>query len=212
MDSAAPVQFETLSPPRLEVQDVAEHRVVHLNGHCIAVYPRTDRLTERILATQLVEVSELQARWVAEAFGIHEVTLSRWRSLARTAGAEALVPQSRGPKAPSKRTPALERKILRLRQQGLSYRAIAQRLSRPGAKISHALVATVLQEQQASQPQVLPGVEMVSAERLLGAAPPLEEVARILAGHFGDIFERDLVEVSAASLADALAPEPLISA
>ncbi len=159
MGSVAAVQFETLSPPRLEVLDLAEHRVVHLNGHCIAAYLRADRLIERIFVTQLVEVSGLQARWVAEAFGIHEVTLSRWRTLARTAGAEALVPQTTGPKAPSKRTPALERKILRLRQQGLSYRAIAQRLSRPGAKISHALVSTVLREQQASQPQVLPGVE-----------------------------------------------------
>lgn len=43
----------------------------------------------------------------------------------------------------------------------------------------------------------LPDVTMTSVEKLLGSAPPLSEVARRVAGHFGDIFERDLVETSA---------------
>ncbi len=46
----------------------------------------------------------------------------------------------------------------------------------------------------------LPGVEMTSVAELLGRAPELGEVARIAAGHFGDIFARDLVEVAADSL------------
>jgi lipoyl(octanoyl) transferase len=43
----------------------------------------------------------------------------------------------------------------------------------------------------------LPDVTMTSIEKLLGGAPPVSEVARRVAGHFGDIFERDLVETSA---------------
>lgn len=46
----------------------------------------------------------------------------------------------------------------------------------------------------------LPGVAMTSIEKLLGEAPPLADVARRAAGHFGDIFDRDLVEFSADKL------------
>ncbi len=47
----------------------------------------------------------------------------------------------------------------------------------------------------------LPQVEMTSVEKLLGhRAPPLAEVAAIVARHFSEIYERDLVEVAADSL------------
>ncbi len=155
----AAVQIEALSPPRLEVVDVGDQRVVHLNGHRIALYPREDRLTERVTVTQLLEVSGLQANRVAEIFGLHFVTVSRWRGLVRTAGAQALVPVNSGPKGPIKRTRELDRKILRLRQKGLSYRAIAERMSCTRSKISHTLVAAVVREHESNQPLVLPGVE-----------------------------------------------------
>ncbi|MCP4966215.1 MAG: hypothetical protein GY926_13400 [bacterium] len=159
VSASAAVQSESFSLPRLEVTGVGDHRVVHLNGHRIALYPREDRLTERVIVTQLVEVSGLPAKLVAEIFERHFVTVSRWRSLARDAGAQALVPERPGPKGPSKRTRKLEDKILRLRSQGLSYRSIAKRLTRKGLKISHTLVATVIQEHEQNQPMVLPGVE-----------------------------------------------------
>ncbi len=159
VSASAAVQSESFSPPRLEVTDVGDHRVVHLNGLRIALYPREDRLTERVIVTQLVEVSGLPAKLVAEIFERHFVTVSRWRSLARNAGAQALVPERPGPKGPSKRTPKLDDKILRLRSQGLSYRSIAKRLTRKGLKVSHTLVATVIREHEQNQPMVLPAVE-----------------------------------------------------
>ena len=149
MDSAsAAVQNESFSPPRLEVTDIGEHRVVHLNGHRIALYPREDRLTERVIVTQLVEVSGLHANRVAEIFERHFVTVSRWRGLVRAAGALALVPERPGPKGPSKRTQKLEGKNLRLRSQGLSYQSIAERVTREGLKVSHTLVAAVIREHE----------------------------------------------------------------
>ena len=159
VSASAAAQSESLSPARLEVIDIGDHRVVHLNGHRIALYPREDRLTERVIVTQLVEVSGLQAKQVAEIFERHFVTVSRWMGLVRAAGAQALVPERPGPKGPSKRTQKLESKILRLRSQGLSYRSIAERLTRKELKISHTLVATVIREHEQEQPMVLPGVE-----------------------------------------------------
>lgn len=44
-------------------------------------------------------------------------------------------------------------------------------------------------------------VRMTSVERLLGEAPTVEETARIATRHFGEIFDRDLVEIPAESLA-----------
>jgi len=160
MDSASvAVQSEFLSPPRLEVTDLDGHRVVHLNGHRVALYRREDRLAERVIVTQLVEASGLQAKQVAEIFGRHFVTVSRWRALARAAGVQALVPERPGPKGPSKRTKKLEGRILRLRSQGFSYRAIAERVTRKGRNVSHTLVAEVIREHEQGQPMALPGVE-----------------------------------------------------
>ena len=41
---------------------------------------------------------------------------------------------------------------------------------------------------------------MTSIEKLLGSAPELPEVARIVAGHCGEIFDRRLIRVDAGSL------------
>lgn len=45
----------------------------------------------------------------------------------------------------------------------------------------------------------LPNVRMTSIEDLLGSAPPLAELAPVMAGHFGDILDRDLKEIPADS-------------
>lgn len=52
----------------------------------------------------------------------------------------------------------------------------------------------------------LRGVRMTSVERLLGTAPPLDELARRAALLCGEIFDRELVEVEAARLAPVEAP------
>lgn len=170
ISASVPAQVESFTPPRLEVTDVGDQRVVHLNGHRIALYGHEDRLTERVIVTQLIEVSGLQANQIAEIFGRHFVTVSRWRGLVRAAGAQALVPESLGPKGPSKRTPELERRILRLRSKGLSYRSIAERVTRKGQKVSHTLVAAVIREHEQGQPMVLPEIE-TSQRRPLETLP-----------------------------------------
>ena len=88
----------------------------------------------------------LPDRQIAAAFQIHPVMLSRFRAMARCAGAAALVPSKSGPKSPSKMTPKIEGRCRALRQQGLSYRAIAQRVSHRGVRISHVTVAGLFRE------------------------------------------------------------------
>ena len=152
-------------PQRVEVVDAGDQRTVFLNGHAAARYSCDDKVAERVLVTQLAEVMPLLDRQIAAAFQIHPVTLSRFRSMARSGGTAALVPSKSGPKGPSKMTPKIEASCRALRQQGLSYRAIAQRVSHRGVRISHVTVAALFQE-----PSVPPAPETLPLA--LDPAPP----------------------------------------
>lgn len=144
---------------RLEVIDVQDHRSVFLNGHLTARYSCDDKGTERIIATQLAEVLSLADRRIAAAFGVHAVTLSRYAGQVRSGGAAALMPRKTGPKGPSKMTTKLQQRCRGLRQEGLSFRDIAKRVSRSDRQISHVSVAALFKSTQAEakqQPLPLP--------------------------------------------------------
>lgn len=160
------------APPRLELLEADDYRVIMLNGHRIAQYRRDDRGTERIMVTQLAEVLQLEDRQIAGVFGMHAVSLSRLRRLARSGGAPALMPSRTGPRKPSKLTPQLVARIIRLQQEGLSSRAIARRLSGSKRKISHVSVAQVLRQQQ-GEPQAVPLPLPPAVEEVLAAEEPL---------------------------------------
>lgn len=138
---------------RLEVIDVQDQRSVFLNGHLTARYACDDKGTERIVATQLAEVLSLADSRIATAFGIHAVTLSRYASQVRSGGAAALMPRKTGPKGPSKMTTRLEERCRSLRQEGLSFRDIAKRVSRSERQISHVSIAALFKAPQAEPKQ-----------------------------------------------------------
>src|SRR5215475_14561934 len=153
-------------PQRLEVVDTGDQRTVFLNGYAAARYPCDDKVAERVLLTQLAAVVPLPDRQIAAAFQIHPVTLSRFRALARSGGAAALVPVKSGPKGPSKMTSKIEACCRALRQQGLSFRAIARRVSNTRVRISHVSVAALFQQTASAHlPQTLP---------LLQDTPPVQ--------------------------------------
>lgn len=130
--------------PRLDVIDVGDHRAIQVGGHAVACYRRDDVTSERVIATQLAETLALDACEIAAAFGMHPVTLSRLRGQFRAAGAQALISRQRGPKGPTKLTPRLLARFQELREEGLSFRAIARRVSHPGREISYGSVALAL--------------------------------------------------------------------
>lgn len=130
--------------PRLDVIDVGDHRAIQVGGHAVACYRRDDVTSERVIATQLAETLALDACEIAAAFGMHPVTLSRLRGQFRAAGSQALISRQRGPKGPTKLTPRLLARFQELREEGLSFRAIARRVSHPGREISYGSVALAL--------------------------------------------------------------------
>ena len=137
---------------RLEVINVDDQRTIFLNGYLAGRYACNDKGTERIVVTQLAEVLSLPDRQIAAAFQLHPVTLSRFRGLARSGGCAALVPLKTGPKGPSKMTPKLQARCRALRKEGLSFRAIAERVSGGNRTISYVTVAALLKG-EAEQPQ-----------------------------------------------------------
>jgi transposase len=96
-----------------------------------------------VLVTQLAEALPLSGHQIAEAFGMHPVTLSRFRGQMRKEGSAALIPRKSGPKGPSKLTPRIEARCRKLREQGLSTREIAKRVSKGSTNISHVSVASL---------------------------------------------------------------------
>lgn len=153
--------------PRLEVVDAQDHRSIFVNGHLVARYACGEKGTERVLATQLAGVLPITDGQVASAFGLHPVTLSRYRGQARDGGAIALMPRKTGPKGPSKMTPALQARCRKLREEGLSVRAIAERVSRGVRTISHVSVAALFKSDSSELKQTPLPTELEPApERL----------------------------------------------
>jgi transposase-like protein len=148
---------------RLEVIDLQDQRSIFVNGHLVARYACNEKGTERVLATQLAEVLPIPDGQIASAFGLHPVTLSRFCSQARSGGAAALMPRKMGPKRPSKMTPKLQARCRDLREQGLSVRAIAERVSRGGHTLSHVTVAALFKAERTEAKQQPLAVEWEAA-------------------------------------------------
>lgn len=176
--ASSAVSFPSLVtvPARLELTEVNDRRLVFLNGHMISEYAKDDLGTERVLATQLADALPLKGNEVAEIFGMHPVSLSRIRTQARQGGAAALMPRRRGPKGPSKLDARLEKRIHELRQEGLSTREIARRVSRPGRTLTHVSVATVLKRSQSEPSQEPLPLELPVAIAEESAVAALEKV------------------------------------
>ena len=179
--------------PRLEIVSVEDQRSIFLNGHLVARYRCDDKTAERVLATQLAEALSLPGRQIAAAFGWHPVTLSRFRGLARAGGAAALLSAKTGPKGPIKMTPKIEAQCRALREQGLSVRAIAAKVSRPSRRISYVTVAALLKRASAQPTQPALPLERAEAAEApeVAAVPevagaPEAEVAQVQASGSGE--------------------------
>ena len=176
MPASAPYLLDiTPLTQRLEVIDVDDQRSIFLNGYLAGRYACGDKGTERILVTQLAEVLPLPDRQIAAAFQLHPVSLSRFRALARSGGAAALVPLKTGPKGPSKMTPKLQARCRALRQQGLSFRAIADQVSGGNHTISYVTVAALLKG-EAEQPKQ-PALPLEAETMPEADIPPMETEA-----------------------------------
>ena len=90
-------------------------------------WQRGDQVARRLAAVQLVNSKAARQRQVADAFGVHENSLVRWRSAYASGGVGSLVAERPGPRGPSKLTGAKREEIRSLRASGLSLAKVAAR-------------------------------------------------------------------------------------
>lgn len=123
------------------VIDGDEGGAVFVFGAPVWCWDHGDVVGRRVAAVQLVETSTAQAKAVAAAFGVDELTLRRWRLGWRRGGVAALAPAKRGPKGPSRLTEAKVAEIRQVRAEGASMAAVAARTGVSLNSVSRALRA-----------------------------------------------------------------------
>ncbi len=128
--------------PGVDFAEGGEGGTVFLWGMAGWCWSAGDETARRLAAVQLVDSGQAVQRAVADAFGVNETTLWRWRVDYAEGGADALAPARRGPKGPSKLTVDKVAEIAALRRKGASMAAIAEAVGVSTNSVSRALRGT----------------------------------------------------------------------
>jgi len=152
-------------------EDVDGNGAVWLWGMASWSWVAGDTAARRLAAVQLVNTRAARQRQVANAFGVNENSLVRWRTSYASAGVEGLVARQKGPNGPSKLTGAKRSEITSLRTTGMSMRSIAAI-----AGVSLNSVGRALRDQQTTTDQVVPVTR--AEEARVEEASTLEPLAR----------------------------------
>lgn len=131
----------TLIAAGVDLVENDEGGQVWINGRVTFVWASGDDVGRRVAAVSLVETGAARQREVAEAFGVDETTVWRWRRERERSGVAGLVGARPGPRGPWKLTDEVVAQIVALDGQGHSAREIARRL-----EVSDRSVRDVLAE------------------------------------------------------------------
>ncbi|WP_194928781.1 helix-turn-helix domain-containing protein [Pseudactinotalea sp. HY158] len=107
------------------VEDADGAGRVYVRGELAYLWDGQDEAGRRLAAVALVRIGAATGAAVATGFDIGRETLRRWVRAAQSAGTAGLVPERRGPRGPSKLTPAVVAEIGTRRAGGASLRAVA---------------------------------------------------------------------------------------
>lgn len=115
---------------------------VFVHGNLSFAWDAGDTAGRRFAAVSLMRIKAATQVQVAAAFDTSPLTVWRWAQALSAAGVSALVPHRKGPRRASKLTPAVTTTIAVLREQGLSLRAIGERVAVSEASVRRALCDT----------------------------------------------------------------------
>jgi transposase len=113
--------------------------VMWVHGLATFAWDAGDEAGRRLAAVQLWKLKAATQAQVAEAFGVIPVSVWRWEKALAAGGVAGLVPDRKGPRRPSKLTPAVVARIRELDAQGLGRAGIAA-----AAGVSESSVRNVL--------------------------------------------------------------------
>ena len=103
-------------------------RVIFANGIPLLHYAKEDKAANQYAMVHLVETGLASQQEVAEAFNCSRLTVYRAINKYNQGGMAALMPKKRGPKDGSKVNKAMSRRILALKEKGMTNAAIGSRL------------------------------------------------------------------------------------
>src|SRR6202158_3770540 len=115
---------------------------VFVHGNLSFAWDAGDTAGRRFAAVSLMRIKAATQVQVAAAFDTSPLTVWRWAQALSAAGVSALVPHRKGPRRASKLTPEVIATIAVLREQGLSLRAIGERVAVSEASVRRALSDT----------------------------------------------------------------------
>ncbi|UCF91421.1 MAG: helix-turn-helix domain-containing protein, partial [Desulfobacterales bacterium] len=130
-------------------------RVIFANGIPLLHYAQDDKAAHQYAMVHLVETGLASQQEVAEAFGCSRLTIFRAQNKYNEGGMVALMPKKRGPKDGSKVNQAKTRRILALKEKGLTNVAIGCRLG-----LKEDTVRKALKRMGWSPPQMATQIEL----------------------------------------------------
>jgi len=136
-------------------------RVVFANGIPLLHYAREDKTANQYAIIHLVETGLASQQEVAEAFNCSRLTIFRARNKYNEGGMVALMPKKRGPKDGSKVNKAKTRRILKLKEKGLTNVAIGSRLG-----LKEDTVRKALKRMGWSQPKTAEQIDLPVGQKL----------------------------------------------
>lgn len=144
-------------------------RVIFANGVPILHYGCDDKTANHYAMIHLVETGLASQQEVAEAFGCSRLTIFRATNKYNEGGMVALMPKKRGPKDGSKVNQAKTRRIIALKEKGLTNVAIGCRLG-----LKEDTVRKALKRAGWSQPKAAKQIELVMEQKLCDIADPVD--------------------------------------
>jgi DNA-binding CsgD family transcriptional regulator len=148
-------------------QAIEGTRVVFVEGHLFFQYEIGDRDAEAFLIATLARGGQARVKDLARAFDVDPKTVYRYRTRLEKEGTRGVLEKKRGPKGAWKVDRALRRRMLALKEEGLSAAAVGRRLG-----ISRRTVGRVLREEgyRPPEPPSLPGLEPAEEEQEVAPA------------------------------------------
>lgn len=179
-----------------DVVENAEGGAVFVWGMAVSCWDSGDVVGRRLAAVQLVVTGAATQVEVAAGFGAGEATVQRWVAAWRRGGIDALVPERKGPRRPSKLTAEMVAGIRQLRAGGASMDTIAEATGVSRNSVSRALAGSVA----GPAPEVGPSTAEDAAQRLVPLARPAPRDDERQAARRGELAEALPVICEGASL------------
>ena len=145
---------------------------VFVHGNLAYAWDGGDTAARRFAAVSLMRIKAATQAEVAEGFGVSAATVRRWDALLAESGVGGLLGEPKGPKRKSRLTADTVAAVRRGREQGLSYREIADEVGVSQGSVRNAIL---LNEQGLEAERACPATTSNASPELAPAPVPVLE-------------------------------------